>query len=259
MCIVPQFVRQLAVLACLLLLSVFPCSVQASVILNTLQGSDTTEPGWTGRLDGLLSGSGGNTERFLIETSGRVQWQGERNRYRLQVTGGYQESDNIETARNVVVHLRHNRELSGPWSTVSFLQVQHNPFQRLDSRWLAGVGPRYDITRDDNGVLALGAIPMLEVERLKDEEGHVSRGRLSVFLHVARRLSSNTKLDAVAFWQPLFSDVSASRTVGNLTLTVEVSGEVDLNVGVAIEDNARAPVGVERTDWSTFMGLGVSF
>ncbi len=259
MCIVPRFVRQLAVLACLLLFSIFSQSAQSSVILNTLEGTETTEPGWSGRLDGLLSGSGGNTESFLVETGGRVQWQGARNRFRLQVTGGYQESDNIETARNVVVHLRHNRELSGPWSTVSFLQVQHNPFQRLDSRWLAGVGPRYDITRDDNGVLALGAIPMLEVERRKGEEGHVSRGRLSVFLHVARRLSSNTKLEAVAFWQPLFSDVSASRTVGNLTLTVEVSGEVDLKVGVAIEDNARPPVGVERTDWSTFMGLGMSF
>ncbi len=259
MCIVPRFVRQLAVLACLLLFTVFPHPVQSSVILNTLEGTETTEPGWSGRLDGLLSGSGGNTESFLVETGGRVQWQGERNRFRLQVTGGYQESDNIETARNEVVHLRHNRELSGPWSTVSFLQVQHNPFQRLDSRWLAGVGPRYDITRDDNGVLALGAIPMLEVERRKGEEGHVSRGRLSVFLHVARRLSSNTKLEAVAFWQPLFSDVSASRTVGNLTLSVEVSGEVDLKVGVAIEDNARPPVGVERTDWSTFTGLGMSF
>ncbi len=255
----PRSVRHLAVLASLLLLSVFPRPIQASVILNTLQSSDTNDPGWTGRLDGLMSGSGGNTNRFLIETSGRVQRQGERDRIRLQVSGGYQESDHVETARNAVVHLRHNRQFAGPWSAVSFVQVQHNPFQRLNSRWLAGVGPRYDFKRDDEGVMALGAVPMLEVERLDGQDGHLTRGRLSVFLHMSRRLSSNTKLDAVAFWQPLFSDVSASRAVGNLTLTVDVTGEVDLKVGAAVEDNARPPVGVERTDWSTFMGLGVSF
>ncbi len=82
---------------------------------------------------------------------------------------------------------------------------------------------------------------------------------MSLFLHVSRQLSTSAKLDVVAFWQPLFSDVSAARTVGNLTLTVDVTGEVDLKLGAAIEDNARAPEGVERTDWSTFTGLGVSF
>jgi putative salt-induced outer membrane protein YdiY len=82
---------------------------------------------------------------------------------------------------------------------------------------------------------------------------------LSIFLHLARQLNGNTKLDAVAFWQPLFSDVSASRAVGNLALTVAISGEVDLKVGASIEDNARPPAGVKRTDWSTFTGLGVSF
>ncbi len=234
-------------------------SARASVILNTLQGYNASEPGWSGRVDGLFSGSGGNTERIVFETGGRVQWQGEKQRYRLQVTGGYQESNGQETARNVVVHLRHNRRLNGRWSTVSFAQVQHNPFQRLRSRWLLGLGPRYDFKHDQDGIVALGVTPMLEIERLEDQAGHQTRGRLSVFLHTSRKLSAATKLDVVAFWQPLFSDLSASRAVGNLTLTVEVAGGVDLKVGAAVEDNARPPVGVERTDWSTFTGLGVSF
>jgi len=174
-------------------------------------------------------------------------------------TGGYQESNRVPTARKIVAHLRHNHQLTGSWSTVSFAQVLNNPFQRVASRWLLGFGPRYDFVRDQASVVALGATPMLEVERLTGEDGHTARGRLSIFLHLVRRLSTNTKLDAVAFWQPLFSDVSASRAVGNLALTVAISGEVDLKIGASIEDNARAPVGVKRTDWSTFTGLGVSF
>ncbi len=231
----------------------------AGVILNTLQGYDDKEPGWSGHLDGLFSASGGNTDRIAAEAGGRTQYRGEHHRWRLQINGGYQESDGVETARNVVIHLRHNRELGGRWSSVSFVQVQHNPFQRLRSRWLTGIGPRFDLARDEGGVVSVGAIPMLEVERLENETGHVARGRMSVFLHVAHRLSATTRLDAVVFWQPLFSDITAARTVGNLTLAVDVTGSVELKVGAAVEDNARPPVGVLRTDWSTFTGLGVRF
>lgn len=244
-------------MVCLVLL--LAQSATAGVILNTLQGYSEQEAGWSGRLDGLFAGSGGNTDRISLEAGGRVQYLGERHRWRLQLNGGYQESDGVETARNIVAHLRHNQTLTGRWSLVSFVQIQHNPFQRLRSRWLLGTGPRLDLVRDDKGVIGLGAVPMLESERLENEEGHLARGRLSVFLHLARSLSASTRLDAVVFWQPLFSDLSAARTVGNLTVAVNVTGAVELKVGAAVEDNARPPSGVERTDWSTFTGLGVVF
>lgn len=255
----PALRRPTRTLLCLLLAMVTAMPAQATVILNTLHWSASDRPGWSGRVEGLFSGSGGNTERINFEAGGRLQWLRERGRYRLLVSGGYEESKRVPTARNIVVHLRHNHELSGSWSTVSFAQVLNNRFQRVASRWLLGFGPRYDFVRDQESVVALGATPMLEVERLTAADGHTARGRLSVFLHLVRRLSANAKLDAVAFWQPLFSDFSASRAVGNLALTVAISGEVDLKFGASVEDNARAPAGVERTDWSTFTGLGVKF
>ena len=241
------------------LLASSPQPAAAGVILNTLQGYDADASGWSGRLDGLFSGSGGNTERLLLETGGRIQWQGEKHRYRLQVSGGYEESAGIEVARNFVIHLRHNRSLGGRWATVSFAQVQHNPFQRLQSRWLFGFGPRYDLVRDDRGSAAVGLTPMLEVERIQGEDDHSARGRLSVFLHLFRQVGESSRLDAVAFWQPLFSDLAAFRASANVTLTVAVTGTVDLKVGAAVEDNARPPAGVKRTDWNTFAGLGVGF
>ncbi len=248
-----------AIFLCLIFSVLSGASAYAGIILNTLQGYESKEKGWSGSVDGVFSGSGGNTQRMAVETRGRIQWQGQKDRYRLQVSGGYQESNGTETGRSVVAHLRYNHDLSPSWSLVSFGQVQHNPFQRLNSRWLTGLGARYDFAKDDDGVVSLGAVPMLEVERLEDEEGHESRGRLSVFFYTARRLSSNVKMDAVAFWQPLFSDLSNARAVGNFTVTFEITGEVDLKVGAAVEDNSNPPAGVKRTDWSTFTGLGVSF
>lgn len=240
-------------------LALLAAPATAGVILNTLEGYDNAETGWSGGVDALFSASGGNTEKVLLETGGKVQWQGDVHRWRLLSSGGYEESGGVETARNVVVHLRHNRELSAAWSTVSFAQVQHNPFQQLRSRWLFGFGPRHDLVRDARGLAAVGVTPMLEIEQLEGETGHTARGRLSVFLHLARRIGPSAQVDGVVFWQPLFSDLSASRATANLTLAVDVVGEVDLKVGAAVEYNERAPAGVRKTDWSTFTGLGVSF
>jgi putative salt-induced outer membrane protein YdiY len=231
----------------------------ASTILNTLQGYSDDGPGWSGGLDGLYAGSGGNTERILFSAGGRVQWQGERDRLRLQVSGGYEESARQVTARNAVVHLRHNRALRGRWATIVFTQLQADRFQRLKSRWLAGAGLRRDLAADERGTVSVGATPMLEVERLEGETGKTARGRLSVFLHVAWPLSDTATLDGAAFWQPLFSDLGDARAVGNVSLGVDVTGSLDLKVGAAIEDDARPPAGVARTDWKTFAGLGLDF
>lgn len=234
-------------------------SAAAATILNTLQGFDDGGPGWSGGLDGLFSGSGGNTESIHAAAGGRLQRRSGADRIRLRFSGGYQESDGAVKERNLVLHLRHNRDLSDRWATVAFAQVQTNPFQRLESRRLLGAGLRRDLAEDERGTVALGATPMLELERLVGQDGHTARGRLSVFLHAARQLGPATRLDAVVFWQPLFAAFGSARTVGNLALTVKITGSVDLKLGAAVEDNADAPEGVERTDWSTYAGVGVGF
>ncbi len=255
----PPLFRFAIVSAVVLAVAVLPALAGAGTILNTLQGYDADTPGWSGGLDGLYTGSGGNTERILLTVSGRMQWQRDVDRIRLQVSGGYEESKRDVTARNFVAHLRHNHDLGPRWATILFSQVQANPFQRLESRWLFGAGLRRDLAESDRGTVAVGATPMLEIERLEHQDGHLTRGRMSVFVHASHDVGDDSRLDLVAFWQPLFSDLGAARTSATLTLTVDVTGSVDVKTGAAVEDNAHAPAGVERTDWSTFAGFGVSF
>lgn len=245
--------------AAVLALALMPTTTQAGAILNTLDGFDDSARGWNGGLKGLFSGSGGNTESIQFGVGGRVQHRSEHDRIRLQTSMAYKENDGKETERNVVVHLRHNHDLSPDWATVLFGQIQHNPFQRLQRRWLLGAGLRHDLYDDDRGQVRVGATPMLEIEILENTDGPVTRGRMSVFAHVARRLSDNTRLNLVGFWQPLFSDLADARAVGNATVTVEVTGNVDLKVGASVEHDARPPAGVERTDWETFVGLELGF
>ncbi len=253
-----------AVLAALLplvplLLAISPAGLRAGTIINTLEGYDDRARGWTGGIDGLFSAEGGNTETLDLEVGGRTQWRGERGRVRVQGSFSYEESGGVEIGREAVGHVRHNYDLSEAWASVVFAQLQHNPFQRLTRRWLLGAGLRRDLFDDERGHVRLGATPMLEIEKIQDGGDPHARGRLSVFLHVARRLRQDVRLDLVGFWQPLFSDLAAARTTATATFSIDVTGAVDLKVGVSVTDNSRPPEGVERTDWETFVGLGLGF
>ncbi len=253
-------IRTLACLICLVT-SAFAADVRAAggIILNTLQGTDDHVPGWSGSVDGLFSGSGGNTERVIVAAGGHAQWRGDRNRWQLRAAYGYEESNNATTARNGTVHLRHNYDIIAELATVAFVQVQENEFQRIKSRWLFGAGLRYDIIDGDTGKLLIGATPMLEMERLEGEADHTARGRLSTFLALSRKLQTKVRVDATGFVQPLFSDFGNLRTAETAVLVVGVTGTLDLKAGVSVETNSDPAPGVEKTDWTTFMSLGVTF
>lgn len=232
-------------------------AAHGSTILNTLQNVTGSGPGWSGGLDGMWSAEGGNTEKIQFDAGGQLQWQGERNRLRLQLSGEYEEVSTVVTSREWVAHLRHSHALGTAWSTIAFAQVQTNSFQDLTSRWLFGAGARWDVLQSERGRVSLGATPMIEIERLADEEGRTTRGRLSMFLSLSRRLSESAALSATGFWQPLFADLGDMRAVGNLALTVDVIGEVDLKVGVEVEYDSSPPADIEKTDWTTYVGFEI--
>ncbi len=242
-----------------IILILFAHVAAATVVVDTLHGFAAREPGWSGGLDGLFTGQGGNSSSLQLAAGGRIQWRGRVQTLRLLIAGSYQESDNAVTDRNGMVHLRHNHRLGARWATVSFVQVQANSFQRLTSRLLAGAGLRYDFVDRPGSRLAVGLTPMLEAERIAGQTGHTGRGRLSTFILSRRALAAGTKLELVGYWQPLCADFGDTRTVVNASLAVKVSGAVDLKAGMAVEHDTRPPAGVKKSDWSTYTGFGVVF
>ncbi|HEX5133245.1 MAG TPA: DUF481 domain-containing protein [Candidatus Krumholzibacteria bacterium] len=231
-------------------------SAAGGVILNTLQGFNDHEPGWSGSIDGLFSGSGGNTERIILAANGTVQWRGERNRWQLRANWGYEESNGVNTAKNATTHLRHNYDIRKSLATIAFIQAQENAFQRIESRWLVGAGLRADIVDDDESTVLFGVTPMYEVERVEGQD-RVRRGRLSTFLFASHTFDEKFGVSGTGFYQPLFEDVGNYRTVGTLTFSMELTGALELKAGASVDTNSRPAPGVERTDWNTFTALTV--
>ncbi len=238
---------------------VIPVTGARAAIVNSLRGFDRDEPGWSGSVDGSYGASGGNTQESTFMGSARLQWKGASHIGRLIGSGKRTTNNGTETARSTLAHLRHNYLLSNRWATVMFLQLQENPFQRLDSRFLAGLGGRWQAVKGKSTLIYLGATYMFEKEQIQDEEGFEKAQRLSSFASLELELRDGVFVDLLGFYQPKFDDIADWRAYGEIRLEVELIGSLSLFTGYNLQYDSKPPIGVKETDWTTKTGFLMKF
>lgn len=243
------------ILAAALILAAVPADAQ---IVNSLGGWDDDEPGWSGAIGAIGSLKGGNTDVRSGSGAARVQWNASPYRVRLLGSFSVEDAEGVRVEEESLAHLRVNRELGGIWGVFAFAQVQRNPFQRLETRWLIGAGPYAELTWDPHWTLRVGASPMFESERIQDEPGSSERGRLSTFVRASYVAQDRAEIDVVGFYQPRFSEPSDYRSSVTASLAIDVVGELDFLTVAGWEHDDVPPAGVEEEDWSLEFGLRFS-
>lgn len=252
--------RRSAVPALLLALFAVLGSVAAeAAIVNSLRGWKEDEQGWSGGIAGSYGASGGNSPQSIFEGSGRLQLRARENVWRLIASGKRTTVHDVETANAVLGHLRHNYLLSDRWATLTFAQYQRNPFQRLESRFLLGLGGRWLAVKGESTRVSLGAAQMWEQEEIQDEGGVDKAQRFSCYVSFESRLSDSVAVDFLAFYQPRWSDFKDWRMFAEVSLIVELTGSLSLFTGYKREHNSTPAEGVEKTDWDTKTGFAFSF
>ena len=230
-----------------------------AAIVNSLRGWSEDEQGWSGAVAGSYGASGGNSPQSTFEGSGRVQLRSDANVWRLIGSGKRTTVHGIETAKSTLGHLRHNYLLNDRWATLAFFQHQRNPFQKLDSRFLLGLGGRWRAVKGEKTLIYLGAAHMFEQESIEGEDGHTKAQRFSGFVSLETRLSEDVLVDFLIFYQPRWSDIKDWRLYGEVALEVELTGSLSLFTGYKLEHNSKPPAGVEQSDWDTKTGFLFKF
>nr|MEE4267239.1 DUF481 domain-containing protein [Candidatus Krumholzibacteria bacterium] len=249
----------LSLFFCLLLMMSAVASPCQAGIVNTLRISSSDQAGWSGGFSGSHSAQGGNSRVTKLSFSSLVQYRYGNDLLRLIGSGKRSSSGGVESGRAFMGHLRHNRRLGGPWSTLAFAQWQENPFQRLESRRLLGLGARCDLLAREGLDLALGGAFMWEREQIQDGPGATTGQRLSLFLSLVYPVTSRVSVDALVFFQPAVSEFADHRLFAQGDLKVEITGSLSLFTGVQVEEDSRPAGGVARTDWETSTGFSYDF
>jgi len=203
----------------------------------------------------------GNTEFFQLGLGGRadVRFGGDLaflvGRLDLARTNG-----NAFLDRSFL-HARYNHRLAPRLVTEAFAQVERNRQQGLDQRTLLGGGGRVEIVDRDSLGLALGATPMLEIERLDESLGgqQDAVGRLSTYLSVRVLAATGVGITAVTYVQPRFDVPADLRVLSQVALEVPLSRIVRFRVQANLRHDTRPPGSIEATDLSVENGLVIAF
>lgn len=226
-------------------------------ILNTLRGFQANEIGWSGQVEGTAAVAAGNTEYLELELGAGVQFQTDRHRWRLLGKAMRRTASGTETAESRTAHLRHNYRLR-PWlATVAFVQGQHDPFRRIQTRILLGGGLRFDLLRGAAWQGAVGATVMREDERLTGTTRFDTTARGSFFLSVLRKGKEGLDVDVTGFFQPALDDFGDLRALLSASLGADLVGNLYFRFRYGLEVDTDPAPGVKETDHLIRSGLGV--
>jgi len=245
----------LRIVAALVVLLLGATSADAQII-NTLRGWQEDEPGWSGELAAAIAIAQGNTEYFEFDLSAAAQYWQDRHRVRGLASSARRTASDVEVAEATLVHLRYNYRLTPVMHSLVFVQAQRNPFQRIDGRYLLGLGVRLDVVQAYSWDASLGAAYMREQENLTDDDsGAIGRNRGNFFATVLGKLTDQVRVDAYAFYQPVLNDFSDTRISAGSNLDVTLVGQLALVVGFRLAYNSQPAAGVEKGDMWLRTGL----
>ncbi len=255
-----EFTRKWMIVWLVLLTGPFFTVPAGAQIINTLRGFDEEKQGWSGGFEGTIAISEGNSEYHEIQLAASIQHQSLRNRWRLLGRSMWLKASGRKAAENQLAHLRHNYIVL-PWlASVVFIQGQHDPFRRVETRILFGAGARIDVLKKDRWNVALGLTAMREDEKLTEKDDRfVTNYRLSGFLTVFRDAKKGIDMDVTAFYQPMVDDLTDARALAAASFRTDIVGNLYFLLSYSFEYDARPPLGVERYDQMMRSGLGYNF
>ena len=234
-------------------------SAAPAQIINTLRSFEHQTLGWSGGIESTVAVADGNTDYFEFEADGSVQHLSDRQRWAILGVYMQRSASDVRIAENRLTHVRHNWRFL-PWlASIAFVQGQHDPFRRLETRLLAGAGARFDVLKGKKEEGALGVSVMWEGEELTDQDGIDTDVRFSLFLNLYQPGSGRLETDVAVFYQPRVDEPADSRAFAAARLKADVVGGLYFVVRYSLQYESRPPEGVAKRDQTFRSGLGWEF
>ncbi|MEM1054416.1 MAG: DUF481 domain-containing protein [Bacteroidota bacterium] len=240
-------------LAVLAVLFTAPATAQ----INTERLRADVEPGAHLQLDLGGGFATGNTDFLQLNLGGRLDLVRERDNAFLVSNYTFSEVDGVTDVSRAFAHIRYNRPIVPRLIAEAFAQIERNEQTRLERRYLAGGGLRYEILDREAIGLALGATPMFEYERLAPAamEDVSEAIRLSNYLSVRLEISETAEAFGVVYFQPRANDFDDWRLLHESRLDLQMTEHFKVRLRATTRHDSQPPIGVEATDVMLTTGL----
>lgn len=219
--------------------------------------------------DGLfnldINGNNGNTRNARAGMGMQLKWYDQYSTDLFIVDYAYGESDKVKDMDKSFMHYRHVWYANDWLSWEAFAQLQTDEFTRLKLRSLLGAGARFSLLRDnDRHTAYVGTGVFRSREKLDPLTGSTTveedyATRINFYQVYQYRLSDNSRLTNMVYYQPDVSEVSDYRLLEQLALKVDINKSLSLKISLDVARDSRPPQAVKKTDTSYNTGLEYRF
>lgn len=208
-----------------------PCRGQILNIESARMQSDTV--GWMGG-GGLSLSLAKNTQQiFGIEAESHLQYKTKNDKGLWLILGDYSflRVGNEQFISDGFGHLRYNRKLNEWLRWEVFTQFQNNSITQIDSRFLAGTGPRFKLVKNKIFRLYAASLVMYENEKEKTDPPVTHHdARSSSYISFTFTPTGSLEMISTTFFQPLFKKFSDYRILNQVKLKTRISRHFFLSV-----------------------------
>jgi len=238
----------------------WPAAAQIVNIENARMQSDTV--GWQGGFGTAISLTQNTAKIFGMEAETHLQYKTSNDRGLWLFLGNYNflKVGDRESISNYYLHFRYNRKINEWLRWEFFTQYQNNDIMQIDSRLLAGTGPRFKLIKHKYFRLYAGSLFMFEREREKTAPViHHDDWRNSSYVSFTWLPNANTELISTTYYQPLLNKFSDYRILNQAVLRVKASPHFALSVKWNYLHD-RFPAGVApRSPYTFSTGIDYDF
>jgi len=200
-----------------------------------------------------------NSQILQAENSIKLQYFKGKNLFLFFNEVGLVTVDEQSYLNDGFAHIRFNRELPTKWLQFeTFTQYQYNGAQDLNSRYLAGVGPRTRIVDSAKLRCYIGTLGMFEYEERKNSSA-TSKIRLSSYLSFSAKIAKYVSLGVVCYYQPNINNFEDYRISGEASLKIDLTNNFLIKIIYQHNFDAEAPEGIETLNYSLKNSLGWKF
>lgn len=235
----------------------------AQVNVETLRG-DLREKPATAQIEGSFTGRIGNVQAVIAGGSANGAARHGNSRFYTSTSGDYTRFSGETRVSKSFVHLRYNYVLLDWLLAEVFAQQQHDKFQRLLTRQLVGVGPRFVLADEEDVRLAYGTSWMIEYERIAVALGapdnpDIVAQRWNNYLSAMVRPDDRVRAVATIYVQPRFDAFSDIRVLFETAVSTDLTKVFGLKVLATVRHDTQPPTEVKRTDIEVKNAIVVKF
>ena len=243
----------------LIIISIFYISIVKSQVVNIEEKrTDDKSSGIQGNIDFDFNLTQNTIQILQVNNNAKLQFYKNKHLWLLFNSVSLSKANNQELINEGFQHLRYNYKINKSILAEAFIQYQYNPVNRLQKRYLAGFGPRFNVKSTDSLQLFFGPLSMYEYELI--DNGIVNKTiRLSAYLSLAYKFNKSISINNITYYQPDYFNFNDYRVSSETNFKIKLTTKLSLDIRFSLVYDSKPPPEVNNIYYTLSNGIKYEF